>query len=59
MENLAQKNEKALYRVHDEMAMEDLLETNDLREARDVAYNHQCILIDNINNKVIHDYSCY
>lgn len=40
MENSAQDNQKARYRVHDEMAMEDLLETNDLRQARGVAYNH-------------------
>jgi len=59
MENTAPNNEIALYRVHDEMAFEDIMETSDLQEARNAAYNYQCILIDNLTGRVIHDYSCY
>jgi len=46
------------YLVYDEMACEALLSTNDLNEARNNAYNYQCVLIDNETKKVIHDYSC-
>ncbi|WP_316851579.1 hypothetical protein [Pedobacter agri] len=59
MENRANNNEITLYRVYDEMALEDILETSDLREAKNFAYNHQCILIDNLTGLVMHDYSCY
>ena len=45
-----------MYKVFDEMAGEILLETTDEKEARAVAYNHQCILA--LDGKVIHDYSC-
>lgn len=58
MENLVNNQEIALYRVHDEMAFEDILETSDLQEAKSVAYNHQCVLIDNLTGRVLYDYSC-
>ena len=45
-----------MYTVFDEMAMEVLLTTDDLTEAKKVAYNHQCILKQ--GDKVLHDYSC-
>ena len=44
-----------IYTVFDEMAMEELLRTEDEVEARTKAYNHQCILKK--NGKVICDYS--
>lgn len=45
-----------MFIVFDEMSMFILLKTKDEKEARNMAYNHQCILM--FNNKVIHDYSC-
>jgi hypothetical protein len=45
-----------MYTVVDEMSMSVLLETSDFTQARDMAYNHQCVLMK--NGKVIHDYSC-
>lgn len=45
-----------MYIVFDEMANEEVLKTEDLKEAMDEAYNRQCILIK--DGKVIHDYSC-
>lgn len=45
-----------MYTVYDEMACEVLLETKDEKEARKVAYNHQCILM--LDGIVINDYSC-
>ena len=59
MENQSNLLEEALYRVYDEMGCEDLLYTNDLKTAKDTAYNYQCILFDNKTNSVLHDYSCY
>lgn len=47
---------KDIYTVFDEMAMEELLRTESYKEAKDKAYNHQCILL--CNGKFIHDYSC-
>lgn len=49
---------KEEYKVYDEMSCSELLITSDRKEAHSVAYNHQCILIDNITGKVIKDYSC-
>ena len=45
-----------MYTVLDEMACEVLLKTENEKEARAMAYNHQCVLM--LNDKVIHDYSC-
>lgn len=45
-----------MYTVFDEMSMSVLLETTDLKQAREMAYNHQCVLKK--DGKVIHDYSC-
>ena len=45
-----------MYTVLDEMACEVLLKTEDEKEARAMAYNHQCVLM--LNGEVIHDYSC-
>ena len=50
--------DKKKYRVFDEMGFEVLLYTDDLKEAQDEAYNHQCVLINNLTDQVIHDYSC-
>ena len=47
---------KAVYTVFDEMAMMELLKTENEAEARAMAYNYQCVLL--LNGKVIHDYSC-
>ncbi|MET3114847.1 hypothetical protein AAKU52_002587 [Pedobacter sp. CG_S7] len=58
MENQEKATETFQYRVYDEMGCEHLLFTNDLKEAQDKAYNHQCILLDNLTNKVLKDYSC-
>lgn len=58
MENTNLNKETALYRVFDEMAFETVHYTNDLKDAREVAYNYQAILIDNKTDKVIYDYSC-
>jgi|GEM_PF-1462072 len=58
MENQQKNNENPAHRVYDEMGCEDLLLTDNLNEARSVAYNHQCILFDNLTGKVIFDYSC-
>lgn len=58
MENQKEETENKLYRVFDEMAMDIILLTNDLKEANGAAYNHQCVLIDNITGSVIKDYSC-
>lgn len=46
------------YRVLDEMSCEVLLETTNLGEATDKAWNHQCVLINADSNTVIKDYSC-
>lgn len=59
MENQLKSTETNLYRVHDEMAFEDILMTNNLNEAHACAYNYQAVLIDNLTNTVIKDYSCY
>lgn len=45
-----------MYIVFDEMAMAVLLETEDETEARNKAYNHQCVLMK--DSTVIQDYSC-
>ena len=45
-----------MYTVYDEMACAVLLETKNEKEAREKAYNHQCVLM--LDGKVIHDYSC-
>jgi len=58
MENQKEVTGKELYRVYDEMACEDIKLTSNLQEAHNVAYNHQCVLIDNIEGKVLKDYSC-
>lgn len=54
------KNTKTtpLYRVFDEMACDVILLTDDPKEAHNVAYNYQSVLIDNHTGKVITDYSC-
>lgn len=46
-----------MYTVLDEMAMAVLLQTDDETEARNKAYNHQCVLMK--DGEVIRDYSCY
>lgn len=46
------------YRVFDEMGFGVIFTTDNLQEAQDCAYNHQCLLIDNLTDKVIYDYSC-
>jgi len=48
--------QKDIYTVFDEMAMSELLRTDDKTEAQEKAYNHQCILMK--NGKVLKDYSC-
>lgn len=58
MENQKEVTVKELYRIYDEMGCADIKLTSNLQEAHNVAYNHQCILIDNIKNVVIKDYSC-
>lgn len=58
MENQENTSQLPLYTVFDEMAFEVLLLTDDIQEAHEKAYNHQCVLIDNHTNKVIKDYSC-
>ncbi len=49
-------SKKDIYVVFDEMSMMELLRTENESEAREKAYNHQCILL--LNGKQIHDYSC-
>lgn len=44
------------YIVFDEMANSVLLVTTDEKEARDKAYNHQCVLMK--DGVVVTDYSC-
>lgn len=55
-EAILSEPKKNIYSVFDEMAMMELLRTENEAEARAKAYNHQCIL--KRNDKVIHDYSC-
>ena len=55
-ECILSKPKKDIYEVFDEMAMQELLKTENEAEARAMAYNHQCVL--KLNGIQIHDYSC-
>ena len=45
-----------MYTVFDEMGFSVIKETEDLKEAQDCAYNHQCVLLE--DGIVLKDYSC-